>query len=193
MKTTSTMISKVAAAALATTLVAGAALGAKAPADPCKFQKTIKQGGAEISIDIPAGEPCGLGTFFMTILPRTGDPQTLKANRDGMLIDAFTVELTGKAPIEIVVVAKGDGVAAYGTISLFESVDGKYVEKDVVPLRGPEAQGYAGRDTFTTKDGTIIRQFPLFVPAAEAGAEPQPTGDTRTLKYDFAGNRWVAF
>lgn len=191
MKTTLTMISKVVAATLSVTLVAGAALAAKAPADPCKFQKTIKQGGAEISIDIPADEPCGLGTFFMTIVPRKGDPQTLKANRDGILVDAFAVELSGAAPPEIVVVAKGDGSAAYGAISIFESVDGRYVERHVAKLRGPEAEGYAGRDLFTTKDGAIIRQFPLFAPPVEPGAEPQATGDTRTLKYDFAANRWT--
>lgn len=192
MKMTFTMMSKAAAAVLAATLVAGAALAAKAPADPCKFQKTIKQAGTEISIDIPADEPCGLGTFFMTILPRKGDPQTLKANRDGMLIDAFTAELSGNAPVEIVVVAKGDGAAAYGAISIFESVDGKYVEKQVVPLRGAEAAGYAGRDLFTVKDGVLIRQFPAYTPPAEPGGEPQPTGETRTLKYDFTANRWAA-
>lgn len=193
MKKTPTMISKVAVATLAATLAAGAALAAKAPADPCKFQKTIKQGGAEISIDIPADEPCGLGTFFMTIVPRKGDPQTLKANRDGILIDAFTVELSGAAPPEIVVVAKGDGVAAYGAISIFESVDGHYVERHVVPLRGEEASGYAGHDLFTVKDGVVIRQFPVYSPPAEPGGEPQPTGETRTLKYDFTANRWTAF
>ncbi|MCM2317159.1 MAG: hypothetical protein NDJ92_18590 [Thermoanaerobaculia bacterium] len=193
MKKTLRLISKVAAAALSVTLGAGAALAAKAPADPCKFQKTIKQGGTEISIDIPADEPCGLGTFFMTIVPRKGDPQTLKANRDGMLIDAYTVELSGAAPPEIVVLAKGDGAAAYGAITIFESVEGRYVEKQVAPLRGPEAEGYAGRDVFTTKNGVIIRQFPLFAPPAEPGAEPQATGETRTLTYDFAGNRWTTF
>lgn len=193
MQMTFTKMSKAAAAALAATLVAGTALAAKAPADPCKFQKTIKQAGTEISIDIPADEPCGLGTFFMTILPRNGDPQTLKANRDGMLIDAFTAELSGSAPIEIVVLAKGDGAYAYGAISIFESVEGKYVEKHVVPLRGEEAAGYAGHDLFSVKDGVVIRQFPVYAPPAEPGGEPQPTGETRTLKYDFAANRWAAF
>ena len=172
-------------------IVAEGALAAKAPADPCKFQKMIKQNGFEISIDVPAGEPCGLGTFFMTILPRKGNPLTLKANRDGMLVDAFVVELSGAAPSEIVVVAKGDGEAAYGTITIFESVDGHYVQKQVARLGDAEAEGYAGRDTFAVKDGAIMRKFPVFTAPAEPGGEPQPTATERTLKYDFTGNHWV--
>jgi hypothetical protein len=188
---TPTMISKVAAAAFAATLIAGAALAAKAPADPCKFQKTIKQRGTEISIDVPAGEPCGLGTFFMTLVPRKGEVQTLKANRDGRLVDAFLVELSGGAPEEIVVVAMGDGASGYGTVTIFESVEGRYVEKLVAGLGEQEASGYAGRDTFSVKNGALMREFPLFAPPAEEGAEPLPTGETRTLKYDYAGNAWV--
>jgi hypothetical protein len=179
------------AAIVTLSVPAGSAIAAKHAADPCKFQKTIRQGGTSISIDVPEGEPCGLGTFFLTILPKKGDPQTLKADRDGMLTEALLVELNGAAPQEIVVVAKGVDAAAYGSITMFESVDGKYVEHRIPRLSGDAAAGYAGRDTFIVKDGAIEREFPLYAPAAE-GSEPQPTGEMRKLRYDLKSNSWVA-
>jgi hypothetical protein len=178
-------------AILALSLPALSASAAKASPDPCKFQKTIKQGGTSISIDIPAGEPCGLGTFFLTIVPKKGDPQTLKADRDGLIIDAMLVELNGAAPLEIVVLAKGDDAAAYGSVTIFEVVDGKYVERRVKRLSGPLAEGYAGRDTFVVKDGVLERDFPLYAPAAEPEGAPTPTGETRRLRYDLATETWV--
>jgi len=179
-------------ALLTLSIPAGAAYAAKAAPDPCKFQKTMRQGSTEISIDIPAGEPCGLGTFFLTIVPKKGNPQTLQADRDGMLIDAMFVELNGAAPQEIVVVAKGVDAAAYGSIAIFESVDGRYVQHRVARLSGEAANGYAGRDTFVVKDGLIERDFPLYAPAADPNGEPQPTGEKKALRYDFASNSWVA-
>lgn len=186
-------ITRTALVALVTlTIPAGAAMAAKAAPDPCKFQKTIRSGGSSISIDVPEGEPCGLGTFFLTIMPKKGDPQALKADRDGMLTDALVVELNGAAPLEIVVVAKGVDAAAYGSITIFESVDGKYVERRVARLSGDAAAGYAGRDTFIVKDGLIERDFPVYAPAAEPGGDPQPTGEKKALRYDFAANSWIA-
>lgn len=179
------------AAIVALAIPTASALAAKAAPDPCKFQKTMRQGGVEISIDIPEGEPCGLGTFFLTIVPKKGDPQTLKADRDGMLTEAMLVELSGAAPMEIVVVAKGVDSAAYGSIVLFETVDGRYVERRVPRLSGDLAAGYAGRDSFSVKNGAVEREFPLFAAPADGG-EPQPTGETRKLAYDFAANAWVA-
>ncbi len=177
---------------LALTLLAGSALAAKAPADPCKFQRTIDKGGISISIDIPADEPCGLGTFFLTIVPKKGDPQALKVDRDGMLTDAMVVELSGAAPAEIVVIEKGTDALALGAITIFESIDGHYAERRVARLAVDAAAGYAGRDLFVVKDGVIEREFPVYAPSAEPGGEPQPTGETRKLKYDFAGDKWVA-
>ncbi|MBI2213381.1 MAG: hypothetical protein HYU52_07020 [Acidobacteria bacterium] len=165
---------------------------AKSAPDPCKFQKTIKDGGSSISIDVPAGEPCGLGTVFVTIIPKKGDPQTLRADRDGMITDASLVELNGALPPEIVIVAKGIDAAAYGSITIFEAVDGHYVERRVPRLTGDAAAGYAGRDTFVIKDGLIERDFPVYAPASEAGGEPQATGETRALRYDFGSDSWVA-
>jgi len=186
-------IARATLAALVTLSVpAGSALAGKAAPDPCKFQKTIWQGSTEISIDIPGDEPCGLGTFFLTIVPKKDNPQTLQADRDGMLIDAMVVELNGAAPKEIVVVAKGVDAAEYGSITVFESIDGRYVQHRVARLSGDAAKGYAGRDTFVVKDGLIERDFPVYSPASEPNAQPQPTGEKRSLRYDFAANSWVA-
>ncbi|MFA6955925.1 MAG: hypothetical protein WC538_08645 [Thermoanaerobaculia bacterium] len=180
------------AALLMFSIPAGSVLAAKAPPDPCKFQKTVRQGANEISIDIPEGEPCGLGTFFLTILPKKGNPQTLKAARDGMLIDVVLAELNGAAPQEIVVVAKGVDAAAYGSIAIFESIDDHWAQHRVARLSGDAANGYAGRDAFIVKDGVIERDFPVYAPAAEPTGEPQPTGEKKSLRYDFASNSWIA-
>lgn len=180
------------AALLTLSIPTGAAFAAKAAPDPCKFQKTIKQGGTEISIDVPEEEPCGLGTMFLTIAPRKGDPQALKSDRDGMIVDAMLVELNGAPPLEIVVIEKGVDLAEYGSIAIFESIDGHYVERRVARLTGEVANGYAGRDTFVVKNGLIERDFPVYAPAAEPGGEPQPTGEKRALRYDFAANSWIA-
>lgn len=177
---------------LTLSIPAGSLFAAKATPDPCKYQRTIRQGGTEFSIDVPEGEPCGLGTMFLTIVPKKGDPQTLQADRDGMIVDVQFAELSGAAPPEIIVIEKGTDAAAYGAITIFESIDGHYVEHRVARLSGEAANGYAGRDTFVVKDGFIERDFPVYAPATEAGEEPQPTGASKALQYDFASNSWVA-
>jgi hypothetical protein len=113
---------------------------------------------------------------------------TTTGDLDGSIIDVYNSDMDLDGNPEILIQAKGKDTTNYTTIYAFEFSNGKAQKLDFPKLNQKQRQGYRGSDNFYIKDGTLMREFPIF---NGTGKGAKPSGQKRLLQYGLRDNSFT--
>jgi hypothetical protein len=102
---------------------------------------------------------------------------------DGAVTGAEVADLDADGSPEIYVYVTSTDTAARGSVVAFSANKRKSLSSIYLPPMAETpaaAQGYQGHDEFAVVEGSLVRQFPIYV---GEGVAASPTGKTRQLQY----------
>jgi len=113
---------------------------------------------------------------------------TTTGDLDGTITDVYNTDMDMDGNPEILIEAKLKDSTKYTQVYAFEYKDNKAQKLDFPKLTSSQKKGYHGQDNFYIKEGTLMREFPLF---DGNGADAKPTADKRVLEYGLRNNSFT--
>lgn len=113
---------------------------------------------------------------------------TTTGDLDGSIVDVYNSDMDLDGNPEIIIQAKGKDTINYTTMYAFEFSNGKAQKLDFPKLNQKQRQGYRGSDNFYIKDGTLMREFPIY---NGSGKDAKPSGQKRLLQYGLRDNSFT--
>ncbi|MGI4749736.1 MAG: hypothetical protein ACRYFB_03795 [Janthinobacterium lividum] len=113
---------------------------------------------------------------------------TTTGDLDGTITDVYNTDMDMDGNPEILVQAKSKDSTVHTQIYAFEYKDNKAQKLDFPKLNQSQRKGYRGEDNFYIKEGTLMREFPVF---DGNGSTAKPTGNKRVLKYGLRSNSFT--
>jgi len=150
-----------------------------------KFDKVLKLDG--ISFHVTCANEGSLNdvTIVPSGLQEVNDPITVK-EADGSVTGADVADLNKDGSPEIYIYMTSAGSGSYGSLIAYSANNKKSLSEIYLPPlqeNKKAAKGYMGHDTFTVKDGHLVRSFPLY---KNTDTNAEPTGGTRQIEYELA-------
>ena len=112
--------------------------------------------------------------------------------RDGSIEGFWVDDLDHDGKPEIIVWMRGAGSGAYGSLDIYRYTN--HVLQRILHFTPVDSKsfamvaGYEGHDEFTVKQGVLCWSYPVYRPG---DCNAQPTGGTRTYRYNFKKGKWV--
>lgn len=113
---------------------------------------------------------------------------TTTGDLDGTITDVYNTDMDMDGNPEILIQAKSKDSTKYTQIYAFEYKDNKAQKLDFPRLTSSQRKGYRGEDNFYLKEGTLMREFPLF---EGQGDTAKVTADKRVLEYGIRSNNFT--
>ncbi|MGI4020028.1 MAG: hypothetical protein ACRYFA_00845 [Janthinobacterium lividum] len=110
---------------------------------------------------------------------------TTTGDLDGTITDVYNTDMDMDGNPEILIQAKSKDSTKYTQIYAFEYKDNKAQKLDFPHLTSSQRKGYRGEDHFYIKEGTLMREFPVF---DGKGDSAKVTADKRVLEYGIRSN-----
>ncbi|HXI00239.1 MAG TPA: hypothetical protein VNI52_08210 [Sphingobacteriaceae bacterium] len=110
--------------------------------------------------------------------------KTTNAPLDGVLQDAWNMDMDSDGNPEIFIQAEGEGEGSHLNMYVYEFNNSGNGQKITFPsLSGSMKKGYKGNDSVYVKDGKLMREFPV---VEESDAEKNARN--KVLEYNLRGN-----
>lgn len=149
--------------------------------------KTWMYKNCRIHIAIGKRESGAIGTYLVTVSASSGKRATVRADRDGALINAWSADIDRDGKFEVIVATRSAAGGNYGKVGVF-AWSGSDLKKIIVPELNPiQVKGYMGQDQFTVTRNTLYRTFPTFL---QKGNDPAKKTGMRTLWLNVKKFRW---
>ncbi|MGI4728402.1 MAG: hypothetical protein ACRYGB_07510 [Janthinobacterium lividum] len=113
---------------------------------------------------------------------------TTTGDLEGAITDVYNTDMDMDGNPEILVQAKSKDSTVRTQIYAFEYKDSKAQKLDFPKLTSSQRKGYRGEDDFYIKEGTLMREFPVF---DGNGSSAKLTGDKRILEYGIRSNNFT--
>lgn len=113
---------------------------------------------------------------------------TTTGDLDGTITDVYNTDMDMDGNPEILIQAKSKDSTKYTQIYAFEYKDNKAQKLDFPRLTSSQRKGYRGEDNFYLKEGTLMREFPLF---DGQGDTAKVTAEKRVLEYGIRSNNFT--
>jgi len=110
---------------------------------------------------------------------------TTSGDLEGSIIDVFNTDMNMDGNPEILIETNAKDTTNHVNIYAFEFRGGKATKLDFPKLSSNSKKGYRGGDSFAIKEGTLVRQFPVY---DGNGKDAKPTGKTKILQYGIRDN-----
>ncbi len=149
--------------------------------------KTWMHKGVKIHVSIGQKESASIGTYLVTLVAPGGKRATVRADRDGTILNAWAADVDADGKFEVIVATQSAGTGSYGRVGIFTWTGKGLKDREVPELNSGQIKGYIGHDEFSVSRNQLYRTFPTFVQQANDPA--QRTG-MRTLRLNLAKFRW---
>ena len=168
----------------ATLLMSTLSLPATAATRNCTFKKQLRQ--AELAFDIASRPAAGCAVQVIDItLRRSGKfVSRYRADVDYLAEKAWLEDLSGDGRPELVIASSSVDKEARGALDVYQ-IEKNSLRRASLP-KLDDSGGYRGGDRFFLDERQIVRTFPLY---RDGDAVNNPSGDSRTLKYDFGDGK----
>ncbi len=113
---------------------------------------------------------------------------TTTGDLEGAITDVYNTDMDMDGNPEILIQAKAKDSTVHTQIYAFEYKDNKAQKLDFPKLNVSQRKGYRGEDNFYIKEGTLMREFPVF---DGNGSAAKPTGEKRVLEYGLRSNSFT--
>ncbi|MGE4615180.1 MAG: PliI family lysozyme inhibitor of I-type lysozyme [Planctomycetota bacterium] len=162
-----------------------------------RFRGHWKVGEVEYSIEEGVDEPRSTGTFALsvTLPPLAEDPidrkVTLKRPRDGFIEQVIFLDPDGDGICSATICIRSAGSGSYLQILHYDlSINGVQSEgkwSDLTAIPEHLSVGFIGHDTIERQSEMLVRAFPIHL---DGDTNAAPSGETRSLIWDFNSGRW---
>jgi hypothetical protein len=157
---------------------------------PSGFEsKTWMYKGCRIHVVLGKREKSAIGTYLVTVVAPSGKRATIRADRDGTLVDAWASDLDRDGKFEVVVSTRSAGGGNYGKVGIFSWTGADLKRKSVPELNASQLKGYMGQDQFSVSRNSLYRSYPIFV---QKSNDPARKTGMRTLRLNLKKFRWEA-
>jgi|GEM_PF-2041203 len=155
---------------------------ATTPPERPGFRKELTSGPYKYLISTTG--PVGQRTLSVRAEQDGRELTTAQDTLPGEVQDAQLAKLTTGSGDELLVFTEGTGSGSYGDVRGYWFGGQDWEKMEPLPkLTGAAAQGYQGQDKFEVQDNTLMREFPVYLPA---DANCCPSGGVRTIRYQMA-------
>lgn len=157
---------------------------------PFRFHKTIEVSPDNIFDVFSWGRGSNkTGAYLILESDSTGAKYTTTTgDLDGEIIDVYNTDMDMDGNPEILIQTKAKDSTQHIKIDAFEYKDNRAQKLDFPKLTSLQKKGYRGEDQFYIKDGSLMREFPVY-DGSEADAKP--TGNKRVLAYGIRNNSFT--
>jgi hypothetical protein len=107
---------------------------------------------------------------------------TIRQKTDGYVLNAEVADLDRNGSPEIYLYSTTYGSGSFGKLYAFQFFPDSFDAIRLESLTAAQEMGYMGHDDFKVENGFLTRRFPVYNPG---DANAQPTGGTRTLRYEL--------
>ncbi|RKR83657.1 hypothetical protein BDD43_3870 [Mucilaginibacter gracilis] len=104
---------------------------------------------------------------------------------EGSIIDIYNTDMNMDGNPEILIEAKAKDTTNHVNIYAYEFRGAKSQKLDFPKLTTKTKKGYRGDDNFYIKDGSLVREFPIY---EGSGKNAKPTGKKKILQYSLRNN-----
>jgi hypothetical protein len=159
-------------------------------ADPFRFHKRVEVAPGEDYDILSWGRgSTSVGAFLILHSDSSGKKyNTTTGDLDGAIVDVYNTDMDLDGNPEILIQAKAKDTTNYATIYAFEFNNNKANKLDFPRLNSSQRKGYRGNDNFYTKEGKLMREFPIY---DSNDKDAKPTGQKRVLEYGLRGNNFT--
>ncbi len=157
---------------------------------PFRFHKTIEVSPDNIFDVFSWGRGSNkTGAYLILESDSTGAKYTTTTgDLDGAITDVYNTDMDMDGNPEILIQTKAKDSTQHTQIDAFEYKDNRAQKLDFPRLTSSQKKGYRGEDQFYIKEGTLMRQFPVY---DGSGADAKPTGQKRILEYGIRNNSFT--
>ncbi len=113
---------------------------------------------------------------------------TTSSDLEGEIVDVYNSDMDLDGNPEILVQVKINDTINYTNIYAFEFTNGKAQKLDFPKLSKTQKQGYRGEDNFYTKQGVLMREFPIY---SSNSKDAKATGQKRLFEYGLRDNSFT--
>ncbi|MEX8546938.1 MAG: FG-GAP repeat domain-containing protein [Mucilaginibacter sp.] len=157
---------------------------------PFRFHKTIEVSPDNIFDVFSWGRGSNkTGAYLILESDSTGAKYTTTTgDLDGAITDVYNTDMDMDGNPEILIQTKAKDSTQHMQIEAFEYKDNRAQKLNFPKLTSSQKKGYRGEDQFYIKEGTLMRQFPVY---DGSGADAKPTGQKRVLEYGIRNNSFT--
>ena len=157
------------------------------------FRGLWKIGELEYLVGQGQDEARSIGTVTLSIR-KTGQTEPISSatrERNGVTEEVLFLDPDGDRYSAVIIAIRSVGSGSYLQLLLFnfaQSADptsGEWSDLSEIPAH--LAVGYMGHDTIERQSEMLVRTFPIYL---EGDSNAEPTGDIRSLIWDFRNGRW---
>lgn len=156
------------------------------------FGKNLELQGIRFAITCP--NEGSLNSLTITPAGLKGENKPITQEIDGSVVDAQVADLNADGSPEVYVFTASAGSGSYGNVHGYGANRKKSLtEIYLPPLEENKAamKGYMGHDRFEIVEGSLVRQFPVYLPK-DTNANPT-SGKLRQIQYHLVAGEagWI--
>ncbi len=129
------------------------------------------------------------GSYLILHSDSTGKKySTTYGDLEGSIIDVYNTDMNMDGNPEILIEARAKDTINHINIYAYEFRGGKGQKIDFPKLSTNSKKGYRGGDSFSIKEGNLVREFPVYDSNTK---DAKPTGKTKILQYGISDNTFT--